>query len=185
MTPNYRIEAYYKQGDDLNCFLEMNNGDSKKALLAFANHLREIAENITLLVKEDFNRRTLKVVHSDTHLILITGDEKGCLSALENKRIKEDTDFGEEEENLSYDERKFEESDNKLYDNDRWFDGDLEEDNLITEEEDSKDLEEEELEDDEIYKPFTFEHDSEEDPFQLNFELEEEIIEVKTKKRKR
>ena len=89
----YQLIKHYKQGDDLNSFLEEKK-DSKEALLAWANYMEDNAKSLKKLVNL-FKDKELNIDVADTHYIQLSGDNVILKKASELGLIYED----EEEEN--------------------------------------------------------------------------------------
>ena len=98
----YTLNIHYKQGDDLHHFLEINDGDSKKALKAWAKSLRAGADIIDELVK-NFNRKELTIDQADTHYIAISGDAE-CLKKSCEQGILDKDEFDDETEEFEEDD---------------------------------------------------------------------------------
>ena len=57
----YPLNLHNSQGDDFNCFLEINSGDVNKSLRAWAKFMRANADKLDLLAAHS-NKNKLEVV---------------------------------------------------------------------------------------------------------------------------
>ena len=84
MSKSYELFLHYKQGDDLNGFVEEAK-THKEALLEWADFMESNAKAIRELVKI-FKGKKLVIDQADTHYIAISGDKK-CLEKAVEKGI--------------------------------------------------------------------------------------------------